>query len=490
MMSACARVRHSSPDSAISRPGSVMDTVALFAGMIGLSPREGAARFAAAGVPIFPCKPAEKRPLTEHGFRDATSDDRQIARWWSRWPEANIGMPTGRASAVEVVDIDVHGRVRGFAAFELARREGLVDRWQALVKTASGGMHAYYPADPDRVQASWQAASAGIDFRGEGGYVIVPPSLVLFEGNRSAYELIGAGRGDAVSIDGSALRQFLDPRPTPTATMPAEARRDVDAERIAAWLAARAEGERNRALYWAACRLAENGITDQSARNVLGPAAEHAGLHQAEILTTIRSAYRTVVGQYATLSHQWWQLSIPLAQRAGDLVIPATTDPRSGRIAVWTAVVGTVFIAVGAFWLSFTALADLAHASGIAATQAWAWPLIVDGIIVVGTVAVVALAGQRGAWYPWMLLMIGAAVSVAANSIHAVVAADADVLPVLAASVAAVPPLVLLAITHLTVVLTQRFRLHVSSTAETSRDLSTEVVPTSLAGRGSGEGCP
>lgn len=158
-------------------------------------------------------------------------------------------------------------------------------------------------------------------------------------------------------------------------------------------------------------------------------------------------------------------------------MIPAMTDPPSGRIAVWTAVVGTVFIAVGAFWLSFTALTDLAHASGIAATQAWAWPLIVDGIIVVGTVAVVALAGQRGAWYPWMLLMIGAAVSVAANSIHAVVAAGADVVPVLAASVAAVPPLVLLAVTHLTVVLTQRFRLHASSTAETPRDLSTEVVP-------------
>lgn len=76
-------------------------------------------------------------------------------------------------------------------------------------------------------------------------------------------------------------------------------------------------------------------------------------------------------------------------------MIPATTDLRSGRIAVWTAVVGTVFIAVGAFWLSFTALTDLAHASGIATTQAWAWPLIVDGIIVVGTVAVVALAGHR-----------------------------------------------------------------------------------------------
>ncbi|WP_179952577.1 DUF2637 domain-containing protein [Brevibacterium casei] len=125
------------------------------------------------------------------------------------------------------------------------------------------------------------------------------------------------------------------------------------------------------------------------------------------------------------------------------------------RWAVVTAVSGTVFIAAGAFWLSFTALADLAARSGIGAGQAWAWPLIVDGIIVVATVAVVALAGHRSAWYPWVLLIGGAAVSVTANAIHAVVAADADVPGVLAASVAAVPPVVLLAITHLTVILTR-----------------------------------
>jgi len=273
-----------------------MDTPALFAAVAGLPPSEGATRFAAAGIPIFPCKPAEKRPLTEHGFHDATADAEQVRRWWARWPEANIGMPTGCASGLEVVDIDVHGRVRVFAAFYRARREGLVDRWQALVKTASGGMHAYYPVDPNGAQSSWQAAKSGIDFRGEGGYVIVPPSLVMFEGNRSAYELIGAGRGDSVPVDGAALRAFLDPKPAPVATMPTDARREVDVDRIAAWLATRAEGERNRALYWAACRLAENGVPDQSARNVLGPAAERAGLHQPEILTTIRSAYRTAVG--------------------------------------------------------------------------------------------------------------------------------------------------------------------------------------------------
>ncbi len=145
---------------------------------------------------------------------------------------------------------------------------------------------------------------------------------------------------------------------------------------------------------------------------------------------------------------------------------------RGGRVAVVTAVAGTVFIAAGAFWLSFTALADLARRSGVDAGQAWAWPLIVDGIIVVATVAVVALAGQRSAWYPWALLAAGALVSVTANAIHAVVAADADVPSVLAASVAAVPPLVLLAITHLTVILTRP----VPATAEPS-ELSEEREP-------------
>ncbi|MCT3000935.1 DUF2637 domain-containing protein [Propionibacterium freudenreichii] len=120
-----------------------------------------------------------------------------------------------------------------------------------------------------------------------------------------------------------------------------------------------------------------------------------------------------------------------------------------------TAVAGTVFIAVGAFWLSFTSLADLARRSGIGAGQAWAWPLIVDGIIVVATVAVVALAGTRTSWYPWALLIGGASVSVTANAIHAVIAADADVPSILAGAVAAVPPVVLLAITHLTVILTR-----------------------------------
>ncbi|WP_153502767.1 DUF2637 domain-containing protein [Cumulibacter manganitolerans] len=116
---------------------------------------------------------------------------------------------------------------------------------------------------------------------------------------------------------------------------------------------------------------------------------------------------------------------------------------------------GTVLIGGGAFWLSFVALADLAVRSGIVARQAWIWPLLVDGLIVVATVAVVALDGHRAAWYPWTLLIAGAGMSVTANAAHALVTAEASVPGVLAATVAAVPPLVLLASTHLTVVLTR-----------------------------------
>ncbi|MCH3973640.1 DUF2637 domain-containing protein [Bifidobacterium tibiigranuli] len=156
------------------------------------------------------------------------------------------------------------------------------------------------------------------------------------------------------------------------------------------------------------------------------------------------------------------------------------------RWAARTAIAGTCLIAFGAFWLSFTALADLADRSGIASGQAWAWPLIVDGIIVVATVSVVALAGRRSAWYPWMLLGGRALISVTANAVHAVVSADTGVPSMLAAAVAAVPPIVLLAITHLTVILTRtpdeptdspRVAVHQRSASGDAPSPTPEIVP-------------
>lgn len=248
--------------------------------------------FATAGVPVFPCVPGGKRPLTEHGFHDATTDTDQIAAWWGRHRTANIGVPTGAASGLVVVDVDVHGPVNGFDAFGRAHEAGLVDGWQLLVSTPSGGMHAYYPATPGGGQRSWQAARAGIDFRGDGGYIVIPPSVVTGEQGSASYRVRRIGVGSVGPLDAVRLRDFLDPRPAP-APRPAGQVRDVSAERLAAWVAGRPKGERNRGLFWAACRLAENNTSPTDAYAALAPAAEHAGLTAREVSATIRSAYRT-----------------------------------------------------------------------------------------------------------------------------------------------------------------------------------------------------
>ncbi|WP_430296915.1 DUF2637 domain-containing protein [Sinomonas sp. B1-1] len=145
-----------------------------------------------------------------------------------------------------------------------------------------------------------------------------------------------------------------------------------------------------------------------------------------------------------------------------------TPKPISRRI-VGTGIAATIVIGSGAFVLSFSALTDLAVRAGINPTIAWMWPLIVDGMIVAATVAIVALAGRQGReqLYPWILLFFGAIVSTAANSIHAILAVRAEngnVPVIVSALVAAMPPVVLLAITHLTVLLVQYAR----SAAETS----------------------
>jgi hypothetical protein len=251
-----------------------------------------AATLARAGVPVFPCLPGEKQPLTGRGFHDATTDANLVGAWWERWPEANIGMPTGVASGVDVVDVDVHAGGSGFRAFERARAGGLTDRWAWLVRTPSSGLHAYFPRAGEGEQRSWQVPGQHVDFRGDGGYVIVPPSrATTTDGQLRGYELIAIAQHDPAPVDARALRTFLDP-PRPMRPPPDAPARGARPDKLAAWVASRPEGGRNQGLFWAACRLAEDGHGFAQAASVLGDAARSAGLPEHEALATIRSAYR------------------------------------------------------------------------------------------------------------------------------------------------------------------------------------------------------
>lgn len=242
--------------------------------------------YAAAGMPVFPCLPGGKRPLTSHGLHDATTNPEQIATWWRRWPGANIALPTGIPGGVDVIDVDVRPTGSGIPALHRARTAGLVNGWSAVVGTPSGGLHFYFPAG--RPQRCWQSAATHIDFRGTGGYVITPPSATP----AGTYTLIRAADG-GTPCDAPTLRALLEPDQSRRTQAPTDLNRRTDVARLVVWLSGRAEGERNRSLFWAACRLAETGLRQDDIIDALTEPSTRIGLPEHEIATTIRSAIRT-----------------------------------------------------------------------------------------------------------------------------------------------------------------------------------------------------
>jgi Bifunctional DNA primase/polymerase, N-terminal len=124
---------------------------------------------------VFPCEPGAKRPLTRNGHWDATTDPRIIERWWQRWPSANVGVPTGKKSGVVVLDVDVDdGGLESLAKLERAVAPAPKT---ARVRTGGGGIHVFfrYPRGTE-IRNSAGLLGPGLDVRGEGGYVVVPPS--------------------------------------------------------------------------------------------------------------------------------------------------------------------------------------------------------------------------------------------------------------------------------------------------------------------------
>src|SRR5690606_3530722 len=131
-------------------------------------------------------------------------------------PTANIGMPRGAVAGLVVVDVDVHGTHDGYEALVRGARGGLEDGYVAAVELASGGLHLSFPARGNTDQRSWQSARAGIDFRGDGGYIILPPSVRTIDGEARRYKTLRLAHGSGHPLDAQRLRDFLDP-PRPSA---------------------------------------------------------------------------------------------------------------------------------------------------------------------------------------------------------------------------------------------------------------------------------
>jgi hypothetical protein len=164
---------------------------------------EAARDYAARGWSVIPMQPRGKRPLVAwREFQQHAARGDQIEAWFRHWPDANVGVVTGRVSGLIVLDIDVqHGGPASVVALE-ALHGSLPPTVEA--HTGGGGRHLYF-AHPGTTVANRVALYPGIDLRGDGGCVVAPPS-VHPSGRRYVW---APGRGPDDLALAPPPRQFL-----------------------------------------------------------------------------------------------------------------------------------------------------------------------------------------------------------------------------------------------------------------------------------------
>jgi hypothetical protein len=239
----------------------------------------GALMLASEDRPCLPCA-GSKRPTSPRGFLDASADPIALRELWSKYPGQLVGVRTGDASGIDVLDLDrKHPQA---AEWWNAHRDSLpVTR---VHRSRSGGLHLFFQHTPD-MRCSASRIARGVDVRGDGGYVIWWPIAGL-------PVLCDA----PLALWPEWLRiQLLSPqrREALRATVP-----DRHAlVRLVRLVAGAREGERNGLTYWAACRAGEmvaSGLFDADAAVALiAEAATRAGLPRVEAERTARSGIRT-----------------------------------------------------------------------------------------------------------------------------------------------------------------------------------------------------
>jgi len=227
---------------------------------------------------------------------DATTEFGALRRWWRRWPEANVGVRTGAISGLVVLDIDPdHGGETSLGE--------LVDAYADLpatleVRTGGGGRHLYFAHPGGRVPNSAGALGTGLDVRGDGGYILAPPSR---HASGASYRRLTNAPPAPLPGWLAALLTTRRRRAASTALVTVA---KVDTARASAWaraaLAAEVtrvrqaeEGTRNHTLNSAAFGLGQivgGGHLDSAdVAGYLRDAALEAGLGEAETRSTIDS---------------------------------------------------------------------------------------------------------------------------------------------------------------------------------------------------------
>ena len=235
-------------------------------------PLEYALAYARAGLAVLPLAPRGKLPACEHGKDDATADPEQIREWWHANPRYNIGIRP--AETVVVLDIDPR------SGGDLDQLGNLPETWTA--RTGGGGWHLWFRY---RGRCRGKLADAqGIDIKTSAGYLVVAPSV-----HPSGRRYEWANKARIAWLPGHLAERVAYPEPV---RRPYRAPSSTDRnEGLIRTVATAAPGNRNHALFWAACRAFEQG-SDPGLLDLLRAAAATAGLSAPEIERTLASAER------------------------------------------------------------------------------------------------------------------------------------------------------------------------------------------------------
>ena len=139
--------------------------------------------YASQNIKVFPVKRQDKKPLCANGFKSATTDIEQLQEWNKKFPDCNIGIPTGHINGLLVVDVDGE---QGFKS--LAQLEQLHSTLIAPTVITGKGKHLYFkmPVNTD-IKSSVSKIANHIDIRANGGHVVAPPSIHI-NGNQYIWE--------------------------------------------------------------------------------------------------------------------------------------------------------------------------------------------------------------------------------------------------------------------------------------------------------------
>jgi len=129
------------------------------------------------GLAVFPVQPRGKTPVTARGCKDATLERDIVDHWWTKRPDLNIGIATGDKIFAMDIDDDRGGEA---SLAKLEKKHGALP--ETVETITGGGRHIWFRAPSGRVIRNSvgkknSGLGEGIDMRGEGGYIVVPPSI-------------------------------------------------------------------------------------------------------------------------------------------------------------------------------------------------------------------------------------------------------------------------------------------------------------------------